>query len=262
MHADRPSPPCRRNPGEPVIPRTPSFRPPLVVRVSVAGGVLLLAASLVAACSGARSAEGVVPASAAPTASAPASSTTADPAAPSGSQLPLESSSPGAASSPVPSVDSHGVPELEALLPTKIGGVQLKLYSLRGPDFYALGTTDTQGRLDTMLGALGKTVADLSVADAGDPSGQAILELGAFRVAGAQPAALLADWIAANEASSPGDIAVSSEVVDGRRLTKLVDRTRDVAATTRAYVKGDTIFLIGADDPALVSAALAQLPTP
>jgi hypothetical protein len=154
------------------------------------------------------------------------------------------------------------VPALEALLPAKVGDVPLERLSLRGADFYALGTDDTRSQLDAMLTALGKTVADLTVADAGDPSGRTVLEIGAFRVSGAKPAQLLSEWVASNQASSPGNITVSNETVDGRRLTKLVDRTRDVGATTRAYAKGDIIFLIGADDPALVSAALAQLPTP
>jgi hypothetical protein len=247
-----------------VIPRTPSIRRrPLAVRAAIAGAIPLLAVSLLAACGGSGAAQVAAPTTATPTASAPASQTPVDSGPPTGSPVPGGSSSPAAASdSPAPSVDSHAVPELEALLPAKVGDVELERLSLSGADFYALGTADTQSQLNAMLTALGKTVADLSVADAGDPSGRTVLEIGAFRVAGAKPAQLLSEWVSSNQASNPGNIAVSNETVDGRRLTKLVDRSRDVGATTRAYVKGDTIFLIGADDPALVSAALAQLPTP
>ena len=219
-------------------------------------GALIVVATLLAACGGAGASAGT----ASPTASSTPAAASPSPVA---STPPAGSSSPAAASeSPEPSVDSHAVPELEALLPAKVGDVELERLSLSGADFYALGTADTQGQLDAMLTALGKTVADLAVADAGDPSGRTVLEIGAFRVAGAKPAQLLSEWVASNQASSPGDITVSNETVDGRRLTKLVDRSRDVGGTTRAFVKGDTIFLIGADDPALVSAALAQLPTP
>ena len=59
-------------------------------------------------------------------------------------------------------------------------------------------------------------------------------------MAGAKPAQLLSEWVASNQASNPGHITVSNETVDGRRLTKLVDRSRDVGGTTRAFVKGDT----------------------
>jgi hypothetical protein len=216
---------------------------------------------LLAACGGSGAAQLAAPTAAATT-SAPASPTPVDSAAPTGSPLPGGSSPAAASESPEPSVDSHAAPELEALLPAKVGDVQLERLSLSGADFYATGLPETQSRLDAMLTALGKTVADLSVADAGDPFGRTVLEIGAFRVAGAKPAQLLSEWVSSNQASNPGNIAVSNETVDGRRLTKLVDRSLDVRATTWVYVKGDTIFLIGADDPALVSAALAQLPTP
>jgi hypothetical protein len=198
-------------------------------------------------------------ASASPVPSAPAG----QPA--SSASLPPSSASPGSASasdSPEPSVDQHGVPALEALLPASVGTVQLERISLTGPDFYALGTAETQAQLNTMLEALGKTTADLSVADAGDPSGRAILELGVFRVAGAQSLQLLSEWVASNQASNPGHVSVANETIDGRALTKLVDSTHDVGGTIRAFVKGDTIYLVKADDPALLTAALAQLPKP
>lgn len=164
--------------------------------------------------------------------------------------------------SPEPSVDAHGVPDLEALLPAKVGNVVLERLSLSGHDFYSTGTAETQGRLDDMLSKLGKTVSDLTVADAGDPTGIAVLEVGAFRVAGADSAQLLSEWVASNQAASPGRIQVSNVTVDGRALTKLLDTGRPVGGTIHAFVKGDVIFLVDADDPTLLSSALAQLPKP
>ena len=161
-----------------------------------------------------------------------------------------------------PSVDSHAVPELEALLPAKVGDVALTRLSLAGRDFYSTGTDETRARLDDMLAKLGKTVSDLSVADAGDPTGIAVLEVGAFRIAGADSTRLLAEWVASNQGTSPGRVQVSNVTLDGRALTRLVDTGRPVGGTINAFVKGDIIFLVDADDPALLSKALAQLPTP
>ncbi len=146
-------------------------------------------------------------------------------------------------------------------MPLKVGDVALEVRSLTGKDFYKLGTSQTQQQLDAMLASIGKTIDDLDVADAYDPSQLTVLEIGAFRVAGAKSSELLSGWVASNQAANR-QLVVSNETVDGRALTKMVDGTREVGATTRAFVVGDTIFLVGADDPAIVSAALAGLPKP
>ena len=166
----------------------------------------------------------------------------------------------GSPETPEPSVDPHGVPKLEALLPTKVGTVDLEIRSLTGSDFYALGTPQTQAQLDTMLGNLDKAVTDLTIADAYDPTGRTVIEIGAFRVAGAKPDRLLGEWVAATQASRPGKISVSNATVDGRAVTKLVDSTVDVGGTTYAFAVDDTIFLVRAADADLSSEALGKLP--
>ncbi len=107
------------------------------------------------------------------------------------------------------------MPELEALLPASVAGIDLERLSITGPDFYKTGTDVNRSQLDELLKNLGKTVADLSVADAGDPTGRAVFELGIFRVAGATPAQLLSEWVAFDQAAKPGRIKVTSR--DGRR---------------------------------------------
>lgn len=229
-----------------MIPQTAPLRRPALATLRAAGrtGLLIIVSSLVVACGSA--------------AVTPESSTPASP----GPSTPASVPPSSVPETPEPSVGAHGAQDLEALLPARVGGIALERRSLTGSAFYSLGTPDTQGRLDAMLTAIGKTIADLTVADAYDPSGRTILEVGAFRVAGARPAQLLSEWVASNQASNPGRISVTNETVDGRAVTKLVDGTREVGATTRAFVIGDTIYLVGADDPALVSDALAQLPKP
>lgn len=81
-------------------------------------------------------------------------------------------------------------------------------------------------------------------------------------MAGAPTGRLLAEWIASTEASKPGQITDAKVTLDGRTLTRLTDATRPVGGKTLAFVKGDTLFLVAADDPILVSSALAQLPVP
>jgi hypothetical protein len=194
--------------------------------------------------------------------------TNATPGATSVPPTPPPASSPsgqpasGSPDTPEPSVDSHGVPDLEALLPTRVGDVDLERVSLTGPDFYATGSATNRSGLDTLLGRLGKTVADLAVAEAGDPTGKAVLSVAIFRVRGADPSKLLAEWVTAQEAAGAGRISHASVTVDGRALTKVVDSSRPVGGSTLVYVKGDSLFLVSADDQALVSSALAQLPTP
>ncbi len=184
-------------------------------------------------------------------------SPTTGPSTPAGSLAPASPTD-----SPEPSVNRHGVPELEALLPTKVGDVALERLSLTGRDFLALGTDQSRAQLGTMLAGLGKGVDDLSIADAGDPTGIAVLEVGAFRISGADPTRLLAAWVASTQASKPGKITVSNVTVDGRALTRLVDASRPVGGVTYAFVKGDTLLLVAADDGGLLSSALVQLPTP
>lgn len=168
--------------------------------------------------------------------------------------------SPAASETPEPSVDRNGVPELEALLPEEIGGVALTRLSMTGEDFMALGTEVGRSQMRGMLTELGATVADLSIAEAHDPGGALVFRQGLFRVAGADPAQLLAVWVAAQQAAMQNRLAVTNVTVGGRDLTKLSDVTVEVAGTTYAFVEGDTLWLIMVDDQALLEEALSKVP--
>ena len=181
-HAARPAKahPVGGHPGDPVSPRIPSAsrrRAATTYRPSIflSAASLIAVALLAVACGGQTPGGTTTPsASASPTSSA----------------APSVPASPGASAptdTPEPSVDAHGVPTLEALLPTTVGNVALEVRSLTGGDFYALGTDQTRDQLDTMLGKLDKAVTDLTVADAYDPTGRTILEVGVFRVAAPSP---------------------------------------------------------------------------
>lgn len=236
-----------------MIPRTAPDRPsrpaPLV------GLLLIGAAFLVVGCgtsSASVAASSVAPSGSAAAPTAGVGAATASPPAP--SIAPTDS--------PEPSIETHALPELEALLPASVAGIDLERLSISGPDFYKTGTDVNRSQLDELLKNLGKTVADLSVADAGDPTGRAVFELGIFRVAGAAPEQLISEWVAFDQAAKPGRIKVTAETVDGRALTKLVDSSVQVGGTAYAFAIGDAIYLVKADDPKLLSAALVALPRP
>lgn len=176
-------------------------------------------------------------------------------ATPSPSPSPAPSTEPSA--TPEPSVDLHGAPDLEARLVGEVGGVELTSVSLTGPDVLATGSAEGREQLLGLLGALGRTADDLTVAQAYDPAGALVFQQGLFRVAGADPTELLTLWVASQQAATQDRVRVSNTTVDGVDLTLIEDPTRPVGGRTYAFADGDTLVLILADDEALLSEALA-----
>lgn len=154
-------------------------------------------------------------------------------------------------------MDRHGAPELEALLPDEIGGTTLAKLSLNGEDFLALGGETGRGQVEALLGELGKTPADLSVAEAHDPAGVLVSKAGIFRVAGADPVELLDLWVASQQAATQNRIRVSNATVSGLAMTVLTDPSVEVGGTTYAWADGDMIRLVLTDDGAHLEEAIA-----
>ena len=214
------------------------------IRALAAAAALVIA---VAACSGTSSP--APSASPGPSASAAPSGGTAASAAP--------SAAPSA--TPEPSVDRHAAPDLEALLADEIGGVALSKVSLSGADFVAGGTAAGQAQLTTLLEQLGRTAADLTVAEAHDPGGRLVFQEGLFRVVGADPRQLLDLWVTAQQAATGNRIQVATTTVAGRELTHLIDPSVQVRGNTYVFADGDTLWLILADDTALLEEALGKV---
>ena len=78
----------------------------------------------------------------------------------------------------------HADPELEALLPTSLGGVALTVESQAGPEL-----STNSAPFDAFLAGLGKTRADFTLASAYAPGGGLKAEVGAWRVKGADTGA-------------------------------------------------------------------------
>jgi hypothetical protein len=183
-------------------------------------------------------------------------------AAPS-AQPPASPSPPGTVApseSLAPSPNLHGAPELEDRLPDRAATVVLSKVSLTGEDFYAIGTSVGQGQVDSLLAELDAVLADLSVAQAADPGGHLVLQIGVFRIKGVDPTRLLDAWVSSQQAAMRNRLQVSLTDVAGRHLARLLDPSRDVGGSTYAFAVGDTIYLVLADDADLLAEVLAGLP--
>jgi hypothetical protein len=156
-------------------------------------------------------------------------------------------------------VERHGVPALEEQLVDEIGGTPLSRISLSGADFIALGTDAGRQQIAILLGELDRSIADLTVAQAYDPSGSIVFQEGLFRVAGADPVRLLSQWVASQQAAERNRLVVSNVTVAGRDLTRLLDPTRELGRNSYAFADGDTLWIIRADDMALLEEALGEV---
>jgi hypothetical protein len=148
--------------------------------------------------------------------------------------------------------------DLEARLPNEINGVTLVKYSFKGATFLESGADNQQDLVD-FLSALGKSPNDLSVAFAGDANGDLDLQLGAFRVAGADSNALLSAFVAATQKESPQD-TVTQGNVGGKNVTQIVDPDDTESGTIYIYANGDTLFYVSSPDASLAAAGLTALP--
>ncbi len=173
-------------------------------------------------------------------------------------------SNPAAAASPTPEVTAcnHCATDLEARLPTSIGGTALTAFSFNGEGFLSTGSSANQQQISNMLAKLGKSVNDLSVAQASDPSGELVFKEGILRVAGASAEPLLNAWLEAQR-QAVSDLVVTTVAIGGQNVTRLTDRTsttsQSAGASTYVVPKGDALFLILAEDTKLVDQAVAEI---
>ncbi|HYM83885.1 MAG TPA: hypothetical protein VEY67_07020 [Candidatus Dormibacteraeota bacterium] len=164
-----------------------------------------------------------------------------------------------AAGSPSPTPDLHFAPALEARLPDAIGGVPMEKFSMSGADFMAVGSSTGQGDLQSMLQQLGKTAADLSVAETFDPTGSSSNQAAIFQVKGADPVKLLSLWVAAQSVATHDRTTVTNPLIDGHLLTRLEDRTNQPSRVSYAWSSGDSIVIVGTADEAIVREVLAKI---
>ena len=167
---------------------------------------------------------------------------------------------PSAAPSGLPAESPAGEPaspELDALLPRDIGGTPFIVETYTGED----ALSNDAGSLAVIAGLreLGKTPADLELAQAYDETGTVDLYLFAFRLPDTDSAALrslvLESWLVA------GAEGVTTEEVEfgGKTLTR-VDYGEDVP-DAYVYSQGDVAVIIHTGSEELAAEAAAALPT-
>lgn len=184
---------------------------------------------------------GATPSAAAP--SAPAASTSA--------------ATPASDPSMAPIFSNHSDPALEALLPATVSGTTMLRYSLTLTQVLDAGG-DRLG-ITTFLQSINKTEADGSFAAAIDPTNVLGGGIAAYKVVGADAAALLAGITALEQADLGTGATIEPATVGGKNVT-VMSVGDGVNDTEWIYGYGDVVFAVHAPDEAQAAAFLAALP--
>jgi hypothetical protein len=148
----------------------------------------------------------------------------------------------------------HAAPELEALLPTTLGGVSLTIESQAGTDL-----ATQSAAFDAFLAGLGKTRADFALASAYAQGGLEAA-VGAWRVRGADPALLLPSFTTAVQTSSTTPLVQVEEIVAGRPVNRIGDPGQMTNGPLYVFVRGDTLWFVQTTERALAEEAMDKLP--
>jgi hypothetical protein len=148
----------------------------------------------------------------------------------------------------------HAAPELEALLPTTLGGVSLTIESQAGTDL-----ATESAAFDAFLASLGKSRADFTLASAYSPGGLKAA-VGAWRVKGADSALLLPGFATAVQASSTTTLTQVEEIVAGRAVNRIGDPGQLTQGPLYVFVRGDTLWFVQTTERALAEEAMNKLP--
>jgi hypothetical protein len=147
---------------------------------------------------------------------------------------------------------SHTAPKLEALLPSTIDGHRLAKGSATGAVVLS-GENAFSHVLKGILARAGNSPADVTFANAQDPS--LGVEVGAFRVLGLAAPALRDAIVRSTRPNAPG-LAVSSRMVGGSRVTKVVYPS---GATLYLYPHRDVVYYVGTQDAELAARILHRI---
>lgn len=204
-----------------------------------------LAAALLAAACGGGSAATPTPAASAQASEAPASAAASEAAA---SQEPASSDN---GSAPGVSLAPGTATQLEAMLPSSVGGVAFAKTSFGGGTLPAVVPVDS-GELGTFLQANGKTMADVSLAMATPTdTSKAGTFVMAFQVKGVD-GTKLADVLAGT-----GSSGLQQTTVGGKQ----VQQAGAAGFGFTLYIKGDVVFyILAVGDASLTEGILAALP--
>jgi hypothetical protein len=148
----------------------------------------------------------------------------------------------------------HADTELEALLPTTLGGVALTIESQAGSEL-----ATNSAAFDSFLAGLGKTRSDFSLASAYS-RGQLKAEVGAWRVIDANPVLLLPGFMKAVQASSTTPLTHVEEVLAGRKVMRIGDPGQLTRGPLYVIVRHDVLLFVQTTERALAEEAIRKLP--
>ena len=149
----------------------------------------------------------------------------------------------------------HADPELEALLPTSLGGIALTVESQAGTDL-----STRSAPFDTFLEGLGKGRADFTLASAYARGGDLKAEVGAWRVDGADTAMLLPAFKAVMQASSTTPLTIVEQTIAGRDVIRIGDPGQLTRGPLYVMVRGETLLFVQTPEPSLAEEAMSKLP--
>jgi hypothetical protein len=221
---------------------------------------IALVALAVAACGSSTSTASPAASAASTAASSPAASTAPAASGAAGSpgasapasSVPLATADPNA--TPPPPLTR--VPDLEALIPKKIGGKDVVVSSQTGADVMASGSAQSRGFLQAILDATGGQPSDYGFAwtVAGDN-----VALGVYRVKGADPLTLRDTLIDLAKKEAGGVYVVDSGTIGGQKVEIFRRNVNGQDWSWYYWPKGDVLFFAQATDPAAVEAILSGL---
>ena len=171
-----------------------------------------------------------------------------------------------------PAPSFYGDAELAAMLPTTIAGSQVDIQTMSGADILAqmAADPDYQAQMQELQGKLtgmGRTLADVSIADGSFSTDVSFGDIIAVRIKGADVASVTNDLLPLLFADAV-DPVQTPVVIAGKNVSILTDGPLEssppsvspdasidpyAVAQDRAYVypKGDVLWFVTADEPAL-----------
>jgi hypothetical protein len=168
-------------------------------------------------------------------------------------------STPGAASAGAPVVDASLPADtaglsgpLADLVPDQVGGVTLRKETVAGPDIGDLDPADAESFAALLKNVEGSPEAFSAVTALGDG-----IVMAAMRMEGTDGRQLGDAMVEVVLDAAEGDAPVEDVAVAGKDVKRI-----SPADTTpiHIYVVGEVMFVVQAEDPALVEEALAALP--
>ncbi|MDQ3128433.1 MAG: hypothetical protein M3Q66_08285 [Chloroflexota bacterium] len=170
----------------------------------------------------------------------------------SGSDDPAATDDPLGSAEPDPSAFA---PELEAVLPTDIGGTPLTIQSNSATEIF--GDDPSSRALGARIRAIGGTLDQLQVAQAYDDTGSIVASIVGFRLPGADGAKLRAAIVETWLSAGNDGVTTSTVELGGKSLTKI--DYGDDGTVEYVYGTDDHVIVIDTSDVAIATEIASKL---